>query len=116
MMYMKNIFSPLVFLIFLTASLYSSKLPDLSPQDTVATLHQIMEAHVSCKKFDAPLIQRALEHYLEELDPSKSYLLEEEVAQWAHPEEALVEEIRLSFRKGRFLSFFRYSLSDGKGY
>lgn len=106
MKFITHIFNSLFFFIFFTTSLYSAKLPDLSPQDAMETLHQIMEAHVSCKEFNAPLIQRALEHYLEELDPTKTYLLEHEIARWAHPEEALVEEIRLSLEKGDFSHFF----------
>jgi carboxyl-terminal processing protease len=95
----------LIFFLFLTSWLWAGKLPELSSQDALETLHRIMEAHVSCKKLSAPLIKRALEHYLEELDPTKIYLLEGEVAKWIHPSEELIEQIGLSMEQGDFSHF-----------
>ena len=72
----------LTLLFFLSCSLYAAKLPEISPKDVIETLRHIMEAHVSCKELNGPLISRGLEHYLEELDPTKTYLLEGDVSKW----------------------------------
>ena len=94
----------LLFFLLFASSLYA-KLPDLSSLDVVEALHQMMEAHVSCKELSHPLIKRALEHYLEELDPTKIYLLEGEVAKWIEPSEELIEAIGLCVEKGDFSYF-----------
>jgi carboxyl-terminal processing protease len=95
----------ILFFLFLSSSLLFGKLPELTPKDVTDTLNRIMEAHVSCKELSSPLIKRALEHYLEELDPTKIYFLEVEVAQWLRPSENLVEQIRASMEKGDFSHF-----------
>lgn len=96
----------LLFFFFISVStLYAERLPDLSAKDVVETLHRIMDAHVSCKNLTPPLIRRALEHYLEELDPTRIYLLEAEVAKWIDPSDELIEQIRRSMEKGDFSHF-----------
>jgi len=95
----------ILFFLFITSSLFAGKLPELTPQDVIETLHTIMEAHVSYKELSPPLIKRALEHYLEELDPTKIYFLESEVAQWLQPSDTLVEQIRSAMEKGDFSHF-----------
>jgi carboxyl-terminal processing protease len=92
-------------LFFLSFSLFAAKLPELTPQDVVETLHAMMEAHVSCKEFSPALIKRTLIHYLEELDPTKTYLLKSEIAPWIEPNEALVGEICFAMGKGEFSHF-----------
>lgn len=96
----------LITFVFLASALYAGKLPELTPQDAVETLHRIMEAHVSCKELNSPLIKRALEQYIEELDPTKIYFLDKEVEKWLHPTDELVEQIRFSMEKGDFSHFY----------
>jgi carboxyl-terminal processing protease len=96
---------PFFLLFFLFTYLYAGKLPELSPQDVVETLHSMMESHVSCKEFSPQLIKRALEHYLEELDPSKLYLLESEVAPWLNPTDAILADIQKKLSCGDFFHF-----------
>lgn len=96
----------LLFFFFISVStLYAERLPDLSAKDVVETLHRIMDAHVSCKDLTPPLIRRALEHYIDELDPTRIYLLEVEVAKWIDPSDELIEQIRRSMEKGDFSHF-----------
>ena len=95
----------ILFLLLLTSSLFGAKLPELTPKDVTETLRRIMEAHVSCKELNLPLITRALEHYLEQLDPTKIYLLEGEVEPWLHPSDQLVAQISRSMAKGDFSHF-----------
>ncbi len=39
---------------FLATFLYSAKPPEISAHDVLETLHQMMEAHVSCKELNVP--------------------------------------------------------------
>ncbi len=99
---MRRFFS--LFLI-LYGTLYGAKLPEITPQDVLETLHTMMEAHVACKQLNAPMIKRALEHYLDELDPTKTYLLKSEVQGWIEPSEELNSAICSAMSKGDFSHF-----------
>lgn len=92
-------------LLFLSCSLSAAKLPEISSHDVVETLHTMMEAHVACKEINAPLIKRALEHYLDELDPTKTYLLKSEVSRWIELTDELANEICQAMGKGDFSHF-----------
>lgn len=64
-----------------------------------------MEAHVSCKELNAPLVNRALEHYLDDLDPTKTYLLKHEVEPWLQPTDDRLQEICQAMLNGNFSHF-----------
>lgn len=95
----------LFFVFILAQSLFGAKLPEISDKDVMATLRQIMESHVSCKEFSPSLIKRVLEQYLEELDPTKTYLLHHEVDQWLHPTEETIQTVLKEIEAGRFTCF-----------
>ena len=86
-------------------ALFAAKLPEITPQDVVETLHTMMEAHVDCKQLSDPLIKRTLEHYLDELDPTKMYLLKDEIKPWIEPTEDLTSAICSAMKKGDFSHF-----------
>ncbi|MCH9627311.1 MAG: hypothetical protein S4CHLAM2_09470 [Chlamydiales bacterium] len=94
----------LLFLL-LTQSLFGSKLPQISDSDVVNTLNQIMEAHASYKTLSPLLVQRVLEEYLEELDPTKTYLLEREVKQWTSPTDEMLQTVLKGVQEGNFETF-----------
>ncbi|HEY5236338.1 MAG TPA: hypothetical protein VIJ14_09185, partial [Rhabdochlamydiaceae bacterium] len=49
-----------------------------------------MKAHVSYQKLTPELIDRALQNYIEELDPTKTYFIESEIAPWLKPAQELL--------------------------
>lgn len=89
----------------LTTSLVAGKLPEISPEDVAETLNHIMEAHVSCKNLSFPIIKRALEIYLEELDPSKTYLLHQEIEKWVDPTDEVLAQIKAVMERGDYSPF-----------
>jgi len=91
--------------IFFVFSLEAAKLPEITPQDVVETLQTMMEAHVACKEINASLVKKTLEHFLEELDPTKTYLLKSEIKPWAEPSDDLCETISQKMREGDFSHF-----------
>lgn len=95
----------LIIILFLPQLAFGGKLPEISSQDVMETLGLIMDAHVACKELNAPLIKRALEQYLAELDPTKTYLLESEVEKWINPSDELVETLKISLNQGNFSAF-----------
>lgn len=95
----------LFFLLLTVHGLFGSKLPEISDRDVVATLGQMMEAHASYKEFSPSLIERVLEQYLEELDPTKTYLLEDEVEKWLNPSEETLQAVLTETQNGNFTAF-----------
>lgn len=91
--------------IVLILGVAQAKAPDLSPRDVKNKIDEILKSHVSYKKFSAELIERTLQNYLEELDPSKCYFLADEVAVWRKPSEALLHTVLNDFNKGDYPAF-----------
>ena len=69
-------------LLFIPVALFGGKLPEVCPSDVSQTLKQIMDCHASYKELTPTLISRAIEAYIEELDPTKTYFLASEVDHW----------------------------------
>lgn len=82
------------------------KHPTLENQDVVEMLQQMMDAHVSCKNISPALIKRALEHYLEEIDPAKIYFLKNDVEKWLEPRQELLDQIAAQIMNHDFSLFF----------
>ena len=59
--------------------------PDLKPQDVRFRMREVLRSHATYKKLDTQLIARALENFVELLDPQKTYLLEGEVRPYLRP-------------------------------
>ncbi len=89
----------------LGAPLYGQKYPDLQPRDVPQKVREILEGHASYKTISPELAKRILESYLNELDPSKMYFVEEEIEDYLHPDSALVEQVIDGFRTARFGPF-----------
>lgn len=69
------------FFFFLLSSLIAA-LPELTPQDVKKKTEEILQSHISYKSLTPFLMQRAIQNFLEELDPSKTYFLQKEVETW----------------------------------
>lgn len=94
--------------LFFYASLTSglvAKLPDLTPQIVTTKLNEIMKAHATYKNLNAVLVKRALNNYIEELDPNKLYFIEPEIAHWKEPSDELVKRILSDFKQDKFTVF-----------
>lgn len=91
--------SVLIFLITLVAE---AKPPELTPHLTHKKSEEIFKAHVSHKDLTPEIATRALKNYLDELDPTKTYLLASEVAIWNEPNEELLEALISDYKKENF--------------
>jgi carboxyl-terminal processing protease len=99
----KNSFPLLIFLIIF--NFCGAKPPQLTPHDTKVKIDEILKAHVSHQKLSPELVRRALQNYLEEIDPIKTYLIESEVLKWTSPSERLLEKILKEMNEENFSSF-----------
>src|SRR3990167_398519 len=95
----KHFFS-LLFLLFL--GLGECKVPQLTPLDLKSKIDEILKAHVCHKTLTPELMERSLQNFLEELDPTKTYLIEREIEPWIHPSTATLEEALEGFNNNNF--------------
>ncbi len=94
-----------LFLLFVYTFFCEAKPPQLTARDVKNKLEEVLKAHVYHKTFTPELMQRTLQNFLDELDPTKSYLLEEEVAQWTNPSEDILQRALFGFRNSDFSIF-----------
>lgn len=95
------------FFLFLTIPLFvvEARLPEIDAQRVTAKLDEVMRAHVSQKQVTPTLIRRALKNYLEELDPSKTYFVEDDIHQYLEPPDSLVERMINDYRTSNYVIF-----------
>ncbi len=91
-------------LLTLFALLIGAKLPEINSSDVRSILKQMMESHASHKELTPLLLSRAIDSYLDEVDPTRCYFLKSEVECWQKLEnyDALLKQVN----RGDF-SFFR---------
>jgi len=83
----------------------AAKPPELTPRDTRIKVEEILKTHATYHVLSEELIKRVLSNYLEELDPSKTYLIDSEIAQWTSPSEELIARVLEGFNKENFTTF-----------
>lgn len=97
-----------LFLLFfcLFQLLFASKLPELTDRDVASTLKQMMEAHASHKELSPAIVERIFERFLDELDPTKTYLLESEIKEWLRPSKERIQLIMKEIQEEHFDAFY----------
>ncbi len=95
----------LIYLFTLVSLLLYSKPPALTPAIVNKKANQILHSHIQHKSLDIEIGRRMLLNFLEELDPAKIYLTENEVAAWIDPSKEMVQAMINEFQKGVFTTF-----------
>jgi carboxyl-terminal processing protease len=72
--------------------------PQISPSDAKAKMEEILRAHACYKSFTPELMKRVFQNYLDELDPTKTYFLESEIALYNQPSDTLLERALRGFK------------------
>lgn len=104
-MYQKILPFLLLLITSLTSQSAEGKLPELTPQIVTTKLNEIMKAHATYKYINPTLVKRALQNYIEDLDPNKTYFIEPDIQQWLEPSDALINEVLEDYRLSRFPVF-----------
>src|SRR5579885_2673524 len=103
---MKAVFRSLILLFFfISIPLLESKPPSLTPKDTRVKIEEILKAHVSYQKLSPDIVKRSFANFLEELDPSKTYLIESEILTWIEPTDALLMQTLEEMKKEDYSAF-----------
>jgi carboxyl-terminal processing protease len=92
-------------LILITSSFLEAKPPQLTPKDTRVKIEEILKAHVSHQNLTQEIVARAIQNYIDELDPGKTYFLESDVIAWTSPSEATLNQVLEGYRKEDFSIF-----------
>ncbi|HEX2583204.1 MAG TPA: S41 family peptidase [Chlamydiales bacterium] len=79
------------FFLLLILGIAEAKPPQIGPKDVKTKIEEIFKAHASFKKMTPEIIQRTLQNFLEELDPTKTYFLIPEIEAWLDPSESTVQ-------------------------
>jgi carboxyl-terminal processing protease len=91
--------------LFIFIAICEGKPPQLSPRDVKTKVEEILKAHVCHKALTPELIKRSLQNFLEELDPTKTYFIEGEIADWTNPSETTLQRGLLGFKNNDFSLF-----------
>lgn len=94
----------ITFLLLITCVI-NAKPPELTPKDAKKKIEEILKAHVIHKTLNSEIIKRSLNNFLEELDPTKTYLIDSEVVNWYNPSVSLIETIEKDFKTDSFDQF-----------
>ena len=95
----------LFFLLFaVLAAFCEGKPPPLTPKDARIKTEEILKAHVTYHALTPELIARTLLNYLDDIDPTKTYLLDYEIVKWTNPSEELLNKTLESYKKENFNS------------
>lgn len=102
---------PMRYIYFLTifllgVSTLQGKLPTISPSDVYSQMESIMKVHAQHKELNRELIKRSLVNFLEELDPTKTYFITEDIDDWINPSDELLDKILAEFKKKKFDVYF----------
>lgn len=81
------------------------KLPEINPAQTTAKLNEIMKMHATYKTLSPLIVKRALQNFIDELDPTKSYFIEPDIHIWLEPSDTLVEKILNDYKRSNFDTF-----------
>ncbi|GAB5411358.1 MAG: carboxy terminal-processing peptidase [Chlamydiales bacterium] len=102
---MMKILSILALSVALLVPFVSAKPADLTPSIVHKRIEEILKAHVTHKEFDSQIARRALTNFLDELDPTKSYMTGPEVEKWLAPSDKLLEKIVSEYNSEKFTTF-----------
>jgi carboxyl-terminal processing protease len=103
-MLLRWIASFLIAITFLFSYL-EAKPPELSAKDTRIKIEEILKAHVCHQKLTEEIVSRAIQNYLEELDPGKTYFLESDIDQWINPSKEFLNQTLEGYKKEDFSLF-----------
>jgi carboxyl-terminal processing protease len=92
MKYFKHFFLLALYLIFTV----HAKPPELTASTTKQKIQEILRAHSTYKFLNDEVVKKAMENFLDELDPLKCYLIENEVASWQDPSKELIHLVKES--------------------
>ncbi len=82
-----------------------AQLPELDPPKVQTKVQEMLKTHAVHKELTPTLMRRILTGYVDQLDPSKTYLIKTDIVRWIAPDDTLVQKTLDSYKKGDFSAF-----------
>ncbi|MBJ7448816.1 MAG: PDZ domain-containing protein [Parachlamydiales bacterium] len=101
----KNITALFIGFTLFFLSLEAKNQPQLQNKDVTEIAHDILAAHASNHELNDTIVKRILINYIEYLDPTKTYFIEEDISQWLNPSNEVLNQVIEGFPKGNFTTF-----------
>lgn len=95
----------LLFAVLCCPHVLSARLPQIEPKQAQSKIDEMLHAHVSHKKIDKEIARRALQNYVEQLDPSKTYFLESDVQAWVEPTDEMLDRLLKEYQEADYKLF-----------
>lgn len=95
----------IILLLVLSPFICGAKPPSLTGHDAKVKTEEILKAHVSHQRLTAEIMKRALKNFIDEIDPGKTYLLENEIVAWINPSEELGFTLLNDYKQENFSQF-----------
>ncbi len=95
----------LSFIFLLIIGIIEAKPPQIGPKDVKTKIEEILKAHASFKQMTPEIIERTLQNFLEELDPTKTYFLTPEIESWTNPSQTTIQRGLSGFQNTDFSLF-----------
>ncbi|HSX12946.1 MAG TPA: S41 family peptidase [Chlamydiales bacterium] len=95
----------LLLILVLFGAIGECKQPQLTAKDVKSKVEEILKAHVSHKVITVALMERIFQNFLEELDPTKTYFVENEIRNWLQPTEMTLQAAIKGYKAGDFSTF-----------
>ena len=86
-------------------SLNASSFPPITEKDVHQKINEMLDLHVTYKSLSPELIGKVLTNFIEEIDPLKTYFIEEDIEKWLHPKEDFLNQLILQVKASDFQSF-----------
>lgn len=94
-----------VLLFFSHAAIHSAEPGYLKQDDIDKIMKQIFEKHVDKKEMTASILKKAFKVYLDQFDPHRIYLLEEEVRPYLNPDDTSLVKDMSEYQKRQYSEF-----------
>lgn len=92
----------------------SARLPQIEPNQAQSKINEMLHSHVAHKKIDKEIARRALQNYVEQLDPSKTYFIEGDVQAWVEPTDEVLERLLKEYQEADYKLFAEIQAAMGK--
>ncbi|KAF3361935.1 Tail-specific protease [Chlamydiales bacterium STE3] len=91
---------------FIICSLHGDQAELLKTKDINSIMQEVFRQHVDQKEISSSIIRNSLKNYIDQFDPERIYLLEEEVRPFTHPSQERLEAIEKDYKEGVFTSYY----------
>ena len=92
-------------ILLLTTYAFPGKPPALTPAETIKKTEEILASHVTYKEFNREVAKRTLQSFVNELDPTKTYLLSDEISAYETPSDFLADQVVKDLKEVKFTQF-----------